>query len=268
MKNSRTIDMKIGIIGYGFVGKAVAAAYEEDQLLINDPLYKDSTSIKDMKEQANAIFVCVPTPQGDTGECDTRILIDVLGQLNDYTGIIISKSTATPPVYAELESRYSHLKFAHVPEFLTAANAVVDYQYPVNIVIGARQELRQDIFATIITNKIHFDYTRVKFCSVAEASMFKYLANTMLAMKVIINNEYYDLCNSLGISWDNVATVAESDARLGDTHWQVPGPDGSRGFGGACFPKDTAALASLAKFLNVDMSMLNTAIDKNGKIRN
>jgi UDPglucose 6-dehydrogenase len=262
------LSMKIGIIGYGFVGRAVAAAYEEDQLLINDPLYKDSISIKDMKEKADSIFVCVPTPQGDTGECDTRILIDVLSQLTDYTGLVISKSTATPQIYSDLEKKYSDMKFCHVPEFLTAANAVVDYQYPVNIVVGARRELRQEIFSTIITNKINFDFTKVKFCSVAEAAMFKYVANTMLAMKVVINNEYYDLCNSLGISWDNVAAVAQSDPRLGDTHWQVPGPDGSRGFGGACFPKDIQAILSLAKFLNVDMSMLKQAIERNGRLRN
>jgi UDPglucose 6-dehydrogenase len=97
--------------------------------------------------------------------------------------------------------------------------------------------------------------------------MFKYVANTMLAMKVIMNNEYYDLCNALGISWDNVAKIAAADARLGDTHWAVPGPDGSRGFGGACFPKDTTALLSLAKFLNIDVSMLSAAVTKNQQLR-
>jgi UDPglucose 6-dehydrogenase len=86
-------------------------------------------------------------------------------------------------------------------------------------------------------------------------------------MKVIMNNEFYDLCQSLKVNYDNVANIAKTDPRLGDTHWAVPGPDGSRGFGGACFPKDTQALLNLAKFFNVDMSMLQSAIDKNGKIR-
>jgi len=259
--------MKVGIIGYGYVGKAVAAAYDPEQVLINDPLFP-STSITDIKQQADAIFICVPTPQHPDGGCDSTILEDVLSQLKGYAGIVIAKSTALPQIYTRLESKYSDLKFAHVPEFLTAANAIMDYQCPVHVVIGCKPELRTDVVEVVLTEKIHFDLTTTKFCSIAEAAMFKYLANSLLAMKVVINNEYYDMCKNLGISWDNVAALAKADARLGNTHWQVPGPDGSRGFGGACFPKDTAALASLAKFLNVDMSMLNAAIEKNGKLRN
>ena len=259
--------MKVGIIGYGFVGKAVASVY--DDVLFYDPSYADqSTSIATIKQECAAIFVCVPTPQNADGSCDTSILVDTIAQLVGFTGLVISKSTAVPQVYTDLEARYSDMKLAHVPEFLTAANAEVDYQYPVNIVIGCKQELRQDVFTTIITDKINFDYTKVKFCSIAEAAMFKYLANTMLAMKVIINNEYYDLCNSLGISWDAVAKVAENDPRLGDSHWRVPGPDGERGFGGMCFSKDAQAILSLSKFLNVDLSMLDSATRKNNKLRN
>ena len=260
--------MKIGIIGYGYVGKAIAAAYEPTQVLINDPLVEDSSSLTEIKAECNVIFVCVPTPQHADGSCDASILTCVLEKLRGYTGLVISKSTALPQIYLELESRYGELKIAHVPEFLTASNAIADYQYPVKIVIGCRQELRQDVFSAIITDKINFDMTTVQFCSIAEAAMFKYLANTMLAMKVIINNEYYDLCNSIGIDWNNVARIAETDPRLGNTHWAVPGPDGSRGFAGACFPKDVSALLSLSKFLNVNMSMLSNAVGKNTKLRN
>lgn len=259
--------MKVGIIGYGFVGKAVAAAY--DEVMVYDPAYPDiSKTIYDIKNQCDVIFICVPTPQYIDGSCDTRILVGVLDQLVGFSGLVISKSTATPNFYADIEERYSGLKFAHVPEFLTAANAVDDYLYPVKVIIGAKSSIRLDVFTAIMTPKVNYDLTKVQYCTVAEASMYKYMANTMLAMKVIINNEFYDLCNSMKINWNAVSEMAKSDPRLGTTHWQVPGPDGSRGFGGACFPKDTAALASLAKFLNVDMSMLNTAIDKNGKMRN
>jgi UDPglucose 6-dehydrogenase len=257
--------MKVGIIGYGFVGKAVASAY--DDYAIYDPEYPLSKTINELKHECDAIFVCVPTPQHDDGSCNADILSETVRQLKGYTGLVICKSTATPQVYAGLEQKYPHLKLVHAPEFLTARNAILDYQYPVNIVIGCKQALRQDAFSTIITNKINFDFTRVKFCTIAEAAMFKYVANTMLAMKVVINNEFYDLCNSLGISWDAVANIAEVDPRLGDTHWAVPGHDGTRGFGGGCFPKDTQAILSLAQFLNVDMKMLTTAINKNEQLR-
>ena len=64
--------MKIGIIGYGYVGKAVAAAYHPNEVMINDPAHP-SASIADITAQCEAVFVCVPTPQGDDGVCDTSI---------------------------------------------------------------------------------------------------------------------------------------------------------------------------------------------------
>lgn len=258
--------MKVGIIGYGYVGKAIAAAYEPAQVMINDPLY-DSTDIATIKAECDAIFVCVPTPQYRDGSCDTTILEETIHSLNGYKGLVICKSTALPQTYIELESRNPDLRIAHAPEFLTAANAETDYQYPVKIVIGCKPELRIDMADAILTDKIHYDMTTIQYCSIAEASMVKYVANTMLAMKVVINNEFYDVCKTLGIKWDNVARVAATDPRLGNTHWQVPGPDGSRGFGGACFPKDTLALLSLARFLHSDPSMLEAAVEKNEKLR-
>jgi UDPglucose 6-dehydrogenase len=259
--------MTVGIIGYGFVGKAVAAAY--DEVMIFDPAYPDiSKPIDTLKQECDTIFICVPTPTLADGACDVRTLECTMELLKDFSGLIVSKSTATPQVYAGLESKYSDLKFAHVPEFLTAANAVDDYLMPVKVIIGCKARIRMEVFAAVMTTKIRYDLTHIQYCEVAEAAMYKYLANTMLAMKVIINNEYYDLCNSLNINYGVIANMAKTDPRLGDTHWAVPGPDGSRGFGGACFPKDTQALLSLSKFMNVDMSMLQAANDKNCKLRN
>jgi UDPglucose 6-dehydrogenase len=260
--------MKIGIIGYGYVGKAVASAYEQEGVLFNDPKVEGSTSINDIKSQCQTIFVCVPTPQHADGSCDSSILADVLCQLSGFEGLVISKSTALPQIYTTLESKYSDLKLAHVPEFLTAANSIADYQYPVKIIVGCRPELRIDVSQAILTDKVHYDMTSIQYCSIAEAAMVKYVANTMLAMKIIMNNEYYDICKSLGISWDNVARVASTDPRLGNTHWQVPGPDGGRGFGGACFPKDMSALLTLSRFLHTDPSMMDAAVIKNKKLRN
>lgn len=260
--------MKVGIIGYGYVGKAVASSYNEDQLLINDPVLDYSVPIEQLKAECDGIFVCVPTPQSDTGDCDTSILESVLEQLHGYTGLVICKSTANPMVYTFFE-RTSGLKLAHVPEFLTQANSVNDYLNPHKIVIGSDHKLWNDIAAFIITDKMTFKHTAntVDCCTIGEASFFKYLANTQLAMKVVINNEFYDLADKMGLRWDVISHIASTDSRLGDSHWRVPGPDGSRGFGGACFPKDTAALAALAEDLGVDMTMLTQAIIRNIEMR-
>lgn len=259
--------MKIGIVGNGYVGSAVANSYLNHNVLINDPkLGKKSVDIKNLKDNCRAIFVCVPTPQADSGECDISILEQVLTNLQGYSGTVISKSTASPMFYKQLESSLD-LNLAHVPEFLTQARADFDYINPHKIVIGCEQHLRHEVTDVLMTSSVNFNRDKIDYCSISEASYFKYMANCMLAMKVSVNNELYELATVLDLDWNTLSNIAKTDLRLGNTHWAVPGPDGERGFGGACFPKDTSALKYLANHQGIDMPMLATAIDTNKKYR-
>jgi UDPglucose 6-dehydrogenase len=260
--------MKIGIIGFGYVGSAVAASYPDDKILINDPkLGTDSIAIEKIIDKCQAIFVCVPTPQSDTGECNTEILESVLQSLLGYDGIVIAKSTASPVVYKRLEKE-SDLKLAHVPEFLTQSRAKFDYVNPHKIVVGCKKKIRDEVTEILMNSAVNFDRVKIEYCSIEEASYFKYMANCMLAMKVVINNELYDLAKKLGLNWETLSSIAKTDSRLGNTHWAVPGPDGSFGFGGACFPKDTEALLAIADAQSCDLTMLATAVTTNHKIKN
>jgi UDPglucose 6-dehydrogenase len=259
--------MKIGIIGFGYVGSAVAASYADEQVIVYDPKYPElSRPIDEIKNHCSAIFVCVPTPSGPTG-CDTSILDGVLKNLSGYTGVVIVKSTAPPAWYSAAEAD-SDLRIAHVPEFLTQARAKYDYVNPHKIVVGCKPELRDEIARILIASSVNFNRVNIEYCSIAEASFFKYMANNFLAMKVIMNNEFAKLADTIGLDWDSLSTIAKTDSRLGNTHWSVPGPDGLPGFGGACFPKDTEALSVIAQHADVSMTMLYTAIKTNQSIRN
>jgi UDPglucose 6-dehydrogenase len=259
--------MKIGVIGLGYVGSAVAASYPKDKVLVNDPKYsKISTDIETIKKICSAIFICVPTPGDAKGQCDVGILESVLEDLKEFRGIVICKSTAPPAVYKKLEKQ-SKLKLAHVPEFLTQVRAKYDYVNPHKIVVGCKKKLRKQVTDVLLSSAINFDSVNIEYCSIDEASFFKYMANTALAIKVVVNNEFYDLAQALGIDWQNIVDIAKTDHRLGSTHWKVPGPDGDRGFGGACFPKDTAAFRSMGSTFKVDVSVLDAAIKKNKSLR-
>jgi len=259
--------MKIGVIGLGYVGSAVAASYPDEKVLVNDPKYpKASVDIETIKQQCSAIFVCVPTPSNFKGQCDVSILESVLENLKGFEGIIICKSTAPPAAYKKLEKQ-SKLKLAHVPEFLTQARAEFDYVNPHKIVVGCKKKLRPQVATILSASAINFESVDIEYCSIDEASFFKYMANTSLAIKVVVNNEFCDLAQALGIDWQNIVDIAKTDHRLGSTHWKVPGPDGDRGFGGACFPKDTAAFRNIASDFEVDMSVLEAAIKKNKSLR-
>lgn len=259
--------MKVGIVGYGYVGSAVASSYDHERVMIFDPKYQEiSTPINTIKKLCSVIFICVPTPSGAKG-CDTSALDLTIKNLQGYEGVVIIKSTAPPQWYAEVEAT-SGLRVAHVPEFLTQARAKYDYVNPHKIVVGCAPELRDPITKILLASAINFDrVSNIEFCSIAEASFFKYMANNILAMKVVINNEMSQLANAMGLEWNSISLMAKADSRLGNTHWAVPGPDGDYGFGGACFPKDTEALQVMAKELNVEMTMLDVAIKTNQALR-
>lgn len=96
------------------------------------------------------------------------------------------------------------------------------------------------------------------------AEMVKYMANCLLATKVIFANEMYDICEKLNINYDEMKEMVVADKRIGKTHLDVTT---LRGFGGKCFPKDLLALRSLAKKLGVDTTILDAVWKKNRVIR-
>ena len=260
--------LKIGIIGYGYVGKAVAASYPNAELFVYDPKYTNLSQhaeIAVIRDHCDAIFVCVPTPQSSSGECDTSIINNVLNQLTKTTAVVICKSTAPSEYYWLKQNDIPNL--AHVPEFLTQARAEFDYVNPHKIIVGCEERLRNRVADILLGSMINFERVKIEYCTIAEASFFKYLANNMLAIKVVMNNEFAELAKSMGLSWDTIASMAKADPRLGISHWQVPGDDGEFGFSGACFPKDTQALLYQASTHNVDTSVLNAAIIKNNSMR-
>lgn len=251
--------MKIGIVGVGFVGRAIKAAYQNTQfeIVLRDPAQGYTSSIEDLK-QANCIFVCVPSPPRNDGSCDISILEQVLRDLEGYTGVIVSKVTAPPGQYKQLQEQYYNLVYA--PEFLTAANAVNDYINSKFVIIGGHPD-QIDLVEDIIVAPLDPSIT-VKRTDIATASLAKYTINSFLATKVAFMNELYDVAVASGVDYNSLTDLVKLDSRIGGSHMQVPGPDG-RGFAGACFPKDTAALAHYAHKVGEDMSILEQAIRSN-----
>ena len=255
--------MKIGIVGFGFVGNAVAESHKDHKLVIRDPkLKKDSADINEIKT-CDAIYVCVPTPMGVDGKCDDSYIRLVLEELTDYKGIIICKSTVPPSVYKELNLKYPNI--VHSPEFLTAANAVNDYLNTKWILIGGADEWTAKAEEIIkSSNTLAKEFVKT---DIATAAFFKYLANSFLATKVTFMNDMWQLANQIGVDWESIKSISNNDIRLGNTHWDVPGPDGKFGFGGACFPKDVKAIITEALDHNLDFDLLQNVISINKKHR-
>ena len=265
-----TLDMfdqiKIGIVGIGFVGGAIKYSMDHsyDLVLVDSDPSRSTHSFDDLFK-CRGIFVCVPSPQSEDGKCDTSILEGVLEKLKDYTGVIISKTTAPPDVYERLNQIYPNL--IHAPEFLTAANANLDYVNGNFAIVGGR--VTAYISEAVQLIKLgQRDLKNIHTCTIGEASMAKYIINTFLATKVIFMNEMAQLAEASGLRWDTIRNlIALDERRVGNSHTQVPGPDGQYGFGGACFPKDTAALLRYADQLDIPLNVLDAAVKKNTLLR-
>lgn len=266
---------KIGIIGYGIVGKATGEGFKTagHSILFHDK-FKESESLESVVVGSDFIFICVPTPTllGDGG-IDLSIVYEVVDAVarvmqdsqNGKQKIIVIKSTVIPGTTANLAKKYPKVSFAVNPEFLRENKAEWDFLHPDRTIIGAKnrgvaEEVKR-LHQTILQKKSKYFVT-----DPTTAEFAKYMSNVFLAVKTLIANEFYALAGALGVSYDKAREMVEADPRIGG-HIKVPGPDGSFGFGGKCFPKDMVALLALGRKLNVDLSVLEKIWEKNLKIR-
>jgi UDPglucose 6-dehydrogenase len=265
---------KVGIVGCGFVGGAMYANFKGNfdvNIWDTDEEKRTADTIEDFVRLSDIIFVCVPTPMKSNGECDTSIVESVVEQIAkiDKTKFVVIKSTVVPGTTAKLSERYG-IRIGFNPEFLTEANSIKDFRDQELIVIGA-----DDTDTAELMDKVYrqFGYVTGNSCHVIrrttkEAELFKYLANCFLATKVMFANEFKILCDNSEVDYNRIAELAMLDSRLGKTHWRVPGPDGKLGFGGSCFPKDTAALLSYADDIETSLWLLTEASYINEDLRN
>ena len=246
--------MKIGIAGYGFVGKAHELVLKDyHDLIIYDPALEHYGDLR----HADAIIVCVSTPQGSHGGCH---MDNVYCIIEDNPNVpILIKSTISVEGWKMLEHVFPLTDIAFSPEFLRAAHWETDAQLQDKIYLGGKNTaFWSDIFITAL-GKIDIDIVEPQALVTAKA-----VRNSFLATKVAFFNEIYDYCQAHNIDYDLVAGVVGDDSRITKSHTQITE---QRGFGGHCFPKDTTALTTSAKHQGVELSILNTAIKYNQHIR-
>lgn len=257
--------MKIGIIGLGFVGGAVKNAHDlaKIETICIDPYKGYLSSYRDIKN-CDIIYVCVPSPTKANGECDTTILENVLSSLDDYDKPVVSKVTAPPSTYIQLQKKYPNL--VHAPEFLVAATANDDYINGTYVILGGNEPFMSaaENFIVLAQPKV----TNIAKLTIGEASLAKYAINSFLSTKVVFMNELKKLADAAGLNYEKTIDAVQFDTRQGHSHFSVPGPDGKYGFGGACFPKDTSALLKYAESLGINLSVLSQAVQTNNIIRN
>jgi len=240
--------MKITIAGYGFVGQAHEALLKDNHDI---QIYDPPLGYTDFGDP-DAVIVCVSTPQYKDGSCYMNNVYEVIEASPDVP--ILIKSTISVEGWDMLVDCFPNRRITFSPEFLRAASAVEDLKNMDLMLIGGTScTVWRDVFNV-----------NVEVADARELILAKYARNSFLALKIAFFNQMYDLCDALDIEYAAVAHYTTMDPRIGDSHSFITE---ERGYGGHCFPKDTAALIRTAARENVDLSILKEASIYNAKIR-
>lgn len=260
--------MKVAIVGYGFVGKALAEGFLDTVELIKiDP--KLGTDINEIIEfKPKIVFICLPTPMKDDSSQDITTLKEVFKQIsqikNNY--LVVLKSTVLPDNIQQLSKLNED--FIYNPEFLREKHAKEDFINSTLIVFGGQKE-KCNVLGDFYANHTKCISKEYFFTDKITASLIKYTINSFLSTKVSFFNELHKLFTGSGSkdSWENFIKMISVDKRIGASHMQVPGHDGRLGFGGACLPKDSKAFLLYSQKKQANLNVLETAINTNNKIR-
>ncbi len=208
---------------------------------------------------ADIVFVCVPTPSAEDGSADltvVRSVVEAVAGILPSGAVIVLKSTVPVGTNVQVSSWLDRpdVEIVSNPEFLQAGRAVTTFRNPDRIVIGAATEAAGDLVASVYAGMS----APIVRTDPRSAELIKYASNTYLAMRLSFVNTIATLCEMGG---GDAATVLEGmgrDRRIGPSFLQ-PGP----GWGGSCFPKDVRALASAAREIGADTTMIDSTVIAN-----
>ena len=246
--------MKIGIIGYGHVGTAMHNLFKD--AVIYDEI--KNIGSKDEINKCDLSFVCVPTPMNHDGSCDTSIVEEVISWCT--CEVIVLRSTVRVGFTKEMSHKY-HKKIVFQPEYYgeTVAHPFANLSDRTWLTFGG--DVNSINYVIKAYQKVINSNVRILQCTSDEAEMAKYMTNSFLALKVSYCNEMYDLCEKLNVNYNVVRELWIQDPRIGSSHTFVY--DDNRGYGWSCFPKDTKALLEIGKQAGVDMTIIDSTINKN-----
>ena len=292
--------MHIAVIGSGYVGLVTGACFAEfgvDVICVDvdaekiarlskgeSPIYEPgldqilqknlqagrlrfTTDVAAAVKQSLVIFIAVGTPPKPDGSADLSYVESVARQIAEHMDsykVVATKSTVpvgTGKRLAQIiiDHQPTKTEFSVVsnPEFLREGAAIADFMRPDRVVIGGSDEqaiaIMRDLYRPLYLIETPFVIT-----SLEGSELIKYAANAFLATKISFINEIANLCERVGCDVHDVARAIGMDRRIGPKFLHA-GP----GFGGSCFPKDTAALSVIGRQFSAPTRIVDAVIEVN-----
>ena len=209
-------------------------------------------------KDAEFVFLCVPTPQQADGSVDTTALESVAVEIGPHLvrdAIVVNKSTVPlgSTVLVKQLSGREDISVVSNPEFLREGFAIDDFLHPDRVVVGST-----DVTAAARVGALVAGDAPIILTDPVTSETIKYVSNAFLASKLSFVNSVANLCEALGADVRDVLLAMGYDRRIGSEYLQ-PGP----GWGGSCLPKDTRALAHMARKAGFEFSLLEEVIRTN-----
>lgn len=238
--------MKLGIVGYGVVGKALARLFGHEagnpSLHIYDkhvPGMND-TRARDCIQACDLVFVAVPTPESADGRCDVSAVEEVVSWVRPPMCI---KSTIPPGTVDRLVAETGK-QICFSPEYVgeTRWHPWKGIDAHGFLIVGGEKNVSD------LVVRAYQEYlgplVRYYLSDAKTTELCKYMENTFLATKVAFVNQFYDLAEAYGVKFTELRELWLADERVGRSHTIVTE---ERGYRGRCLPKDMAAILYEAK---------------------
>lgn len=264
--------MKISVLGAGHIGLSTSLSFahfghevlvldvdSEKIALLSDaktqifepglePLLKNSllqnkisfsTDYGKIADFSDLIFICIGTPTRPGKGCDLTAIdlaLDSLIATKMKNLVVVIKSTVPPGTTAHYQQKFQNFHFVSSPEFLREGQALQDAIHPDRVVVGGSSKRAVHILKELYRPFLKSESDFIEMDSTS-AELSKYAANSFLAARISLINEFSVLCEKFGADIESVATALGKDHRIGP-HFLKAGI----GYGGSCFPKDIEAL--------------------------
>lgn len=259
---------KFGVIGFGFLGRALVHGFSlHADIKIYDKYDNIYDPLEDTVNESDFIFIGVPTPMSSDGSQDLTNVYDAVRSvvaMAQSRKTIILRSTIIPGTTRKLAMKNLDHDFVFFPEFLTERTAKLDFINSSRIIFGGDSGVCHKLFRAF---EPRFPHTPFYITTWEGAEVSKYMANCFFAMKISFLNEFYDIAERIGVDYSKLRDMLLSDYRIGNSHTDVPGHDGHRGYGGKCFPKDVLAFIRWADSEGINVDMCKAANQVNDRIR-
>jgi len=260
--------MKIGVVGCGVVGSAVADGLER----VGNGVFRHDTKLHTkcydlLLSRPEIIYICVPTPSNEDGSCNISIVRDVLYDLNrlghvagPMRPIIAIKSTVPPGTTEHLRSliNWGFQDICFVPEFLRERSAFSDFVNNHDLLAIGSSNANTISLIKECHGKLP---KKVVSMTATEAELLKYYSNCFNAARITFANVMFEVCKACGADYDRVKNAFM--LRETATDMYMDANDNFRGYSGPCLPKDTNALRALIKEKGMPFQLFDAIANDN-----